>query len=209
MTRRIWILAAGALLTAVCLQTAGRQERFPLRQPLAGMPARLGGWEAVRDLRLDAATLATLRADDYLSRNYLRGQEQADLFVGYYETQSRGETIHSPLNCLPGAGWQLLSIGRTTVDVGGGRAITVNRDTIQQGIDSRLVLYWYQSHGRVVASEYWTKLYLVLDGLQLGRTDGALVRIITPIRGSEPAAERAAIDFARSLYPALAAHLPG
>jgi EpsI family protein len=111
------------------------------------------------------------------------------------------------MNCLPAAGWQLLTIDRRSI-AAAGRQIVVNRDTIQKGLDERLVLYWYQSHGRVVASEYWTKAYLVLDGLRLHRTDGAIVRVITLIRDGEAGAEQNAIAFVRALLPVLDSHLP-
>ena len=109
---------------------------------------------------------------------------------------------------LPAAGWQLLSVAQASVEAGPGQSIVVNRDTIQKGLDTRLVLYWYQSHGRAIASEYWTKIYLVLDGLRLHRTDGAIVRVITPIRESEASAERNAVAFVRTLVPVLDRHLP-
>ena len=86
--------------------------------------------------------------------------------------------------------------------------IQVNRYVIEKGLDRQLVLYWYQSHGRVVASEYWGKVYLVLDAIRQNRTDGALVRIIAPIRTTEEAAEHDAVEFARGLYPLLGRYLP-
>src|SRR5205807_4966788 len=119
-----------------------------------------------------------------------------------------GDTVHSPMNCLPAAGWQLLTMDRAPIPADE-HSIVVNRDIIQKGLDKRLVYYWYQSHSRVVASEYWSKAYLVLDGLRLHRSDGALVRVIAPIRESETVAERSAVDFVRALFPVLDRHLPG
>src|SRR5207253_4229116 len=129
-------------------------------------------------------------------------RDEADLYIGYYESQRQGDTIHSPLNCLPAAGWELLTMNRATIDASG-RSIVVNRDTIQKGLDRRVVFYWYESHGRAVASEYVTKAYLVLDGLRWHRTDGALVRVIASIRDSEAGAERSATDFLHALFPVL------
>jgi EpsI family protein len=208
MTRRLLVLTAAVLAAAVCLRASTAEERVALQQPLANLPSTIGDWTAVSEQKFDAATVAVLRADDYVSRTYVRApRNEADLYVGYYETQRQGDTIHSPMNCLPAAGWQLLTIDRRSIDVAG-RRISVNRDTIQKGLDARLVLYWYQSHGRAVASEYWTKAYLVLDGLRLHRTDGALVRVIAPIRDGEAAAEQSAIAFVDALLPALDDHLP-
>jgi len=208
MTRRLMVLTGTVFVAAVCLHASTAEERVALRQPLADMPLRLGDWTSVRQHEFDAATVAVLHADDYVSRTYVRpARGEADLYVGYYESQRRGDTVHSPMNCLPAAGWQLLSINRASIDAAG-RSMVVNRDTIQNGLDRRLVFYWYQSHGRTIASEYWTKIYLVLDGLRLHRTDGALVRVIAPIREGEAAAERAALDFVRALVPVLDRHLP-
>ena len=208
MTRRLLLLTFAVLAATLCLHATTVEERVPLGRPLATMPLNLGGWTAVREQQFDAATVAVLRADDYVSRTYVRdGRGEADLYVGYYETQRQGDTMHSPMNCLPAAGWQLLAIGRRSIEAAG-RQMVVNRDTIQKGLDARLVLYWYQSHGRSVASEYWTKAYLVLDGLRLHRTDGAIVRVITPMRDGEAAAEQSAIAFVRALLPVLDKHLP-
>ena len=208
MTRRLIVLTLAVVAAAVCLRASTEEQRVSLPRPLANMPWMLGEWAAVSQQEFDPATIAVLRADDYVSRNYVRqARDEADLYVGYYETQRQGDTIHSPMNCLPAAGWQLLTMNRASIDAAG-RSLIVNRDTIQKGLDKRLVLYWYQSHGRFVASEYWSKAYLVLDGLRLHRTDGAIVRVITPIRDGEAAAERSAVDFLRALVPVLHRYLP-
>jgi EpsI family protein len=120
--------------------------------------------------------------------------------------------MHSPLNCLPGAGWSPVSFRRMDIDVPANgsveRRINVNRYVIEKGVDRQLVLYWYQAHGRVVASEYWGKFYLVLDAIRTNRTDGALVRIVAPIRSSEDDAEAQAVAFAQALFPLLGKYLP-
>ena len=129
-----------------------------------------------------------------------------------YGSQRQGDTIHSPLNCLPGAGWEPLSEGRTTIANAGGPGvdIEVNRYVVQKGLDRQLVLYWYQSHGRVVASEYTSRLLLIHDAIRMNRTDGSMVRVIAPIAvGSDgAAAEALATEFVRSLFPRLAGYIP-
>jgi EpsI family protein len=100
--------------------------------------------------------------------------------------------MHSPMNCLPAAGWQPLETGQATVAVPGGASIHANRYVIQKGLDQRLVYYWFQSHGRTVSSEYASKIFLVLDSLRLHRSDAALVRVITPIAGGDLARADAA-----------------
>ena len=145
-------------------------------------------------------------------------------YVGYYESQRQGDTMHSPMNCLPGSGWAPIKSGRATIpldrasDVTGATrpgypsAIEINRYVVQKSGESMLVLYWYQSHGRVVASEYWGKLYMVLDAMRMNRTDAALVRVVIPMAGpdsaSEAQAEQLGSAFVRSMMPRLAQHLP-
>jgi EpsI family protein len=133
------------------------------------------------------------------------------LYIGYYGSQRQGDTIHSPQNCLPGAGWQPVEGGRVPLDVDG-RRVTVNRYVIQKGLDRQVVLYWYQGRGRVVANEYANKLWLMLDAARLHRSDGALVRVVAPVLrspgGSLAAADDAAAAFTRTIFPRLPAHLP-
>ena len=124
------------------------------------------------------------------------------------------QAIHSPLNCMPGAGWTPVSQTTMRVPVESGAAgaesaIEINRYVIEKGVDSQLVLFWYQSHGRTVSSEYAAKAYLVLDSIRWGRSDAALVRVVSPIGRDDAAAERSAVDFVRALQPVLARHLPG
>ena len=210
MVRRAAVVVA--LLVAVRFYSGHvvSAEAVVQREPLAALPLSLGEWTGHEAPPLADDVLTQLGVDDYVNREYMKGATiPVGLYVGYYASQRQGDTIHSPMNCLPAAGWQLLSINRASVDAAPGQSIVVNRDTIQKGLDRRLVLYWYQSHGRVVASEYWSKAYLVLDSLRLHRSDGALVRVITPIHDSDARAERNAIDFIRALFPVLNRHLPG
>ena len=156
---------------------------------------------------------SVLRANDYLLRNYRLGNGLvANLYIGYYATQRDGASYHSPLNCLPGAGWNPVTKGHITIPVEGDGRIEINRIVIQKGMDRQLVLYWYQSHGRVIASEYWGKIYTVLDALRTNRTDAAMVRIVCPIPGNrsqtEVSAERFATHFVQLLFPILQQILP-
>ena len=125
--------------------------------------------------------------DEYLNLVYSKTADlPIGLYIGYYKSQREGDTMHSPLNCLPGAGWapesqSYLTIPVSTSPGAAPQPITVNRYLIRKGADRQLVLYWYQSHGRVVASEYSSKIFMVLDAIRTNRTDGALVRVITPV----------------------------
>jgi len=129
------------------------------------------------------------------------------LYVGYYASQRQGDTIHSPQNCLPGAGWRPVSAERTTVDFGG-RTVPVNRFIIQKGLDRQAVFYWYQGRSRVVASEFANKAWLMLDAARLRRTDGGLVRAITPVSSTPDAAFATLTTFSTALFPYLSSRLP-
>jgi EpsI family protein len=217
LTSRALVVSACMLATIGYLARMSRAEPTPIREPLSALPYSIGGWTGMREPDLDEEVRAVLGADDYLLRSYRRGgAPPLGFYVGYYESQRQGDTIHSPMNCLPGSGWVPLSTGRRTLQVpdgAGARPIEVNRVVIQKGLDRQLVLYWYQGHGRVVASEYWGKVYTVLDAIRVNRTDAALVRIIVPIAGGGNAdavrnAEVEADRFAQAVFPLLTRVLP-
>ena len=201
--------------TTVLLANARNAEVPVARTAFDAFPMTLAGWRATVDPPMAPEVLKVLGVDDYLSRIYYKPSGAAvGLYMGYYGSQRQGDTIHSPLNCLPGAGWEPVSEGRKTiVDAdGAGRDITVNRYIVQKGLERQLVLYWYQSHGRVVASEYWSRAFLINDAIRLNRTDGSMVRVIAPIPvGADDdgaAAEALAEEFVRALFPQLPAYLP-
>lgn len=216
MTARAVVLAVCFVLASVYLGHASRAEPTPIRQTLSALPLEIGGWRGREEAPFSQQILDILRVDDYTTRSYVSQDGVVGFYVGYHATQRQGASIHSPLNCLPGAGWIPAQQGRLTLRVqaspgGPDRSIEVNRVIIQKGVDRQLVLYWYQSHGRVVASEYWGKVYSVADAIRWNRTDAALVRVIAPVagdgRGIEQA-ERAVTDFSRAVFPLLANHLP-
>src|SRR5262249_54456539 len=111
-----------------------------------------------------------------------------NLYVAYYASQRTGQSAHSPRSCLPGGGWNILDFGQHEVPgvAGNGSPLHVNRAVVQYGADRQLVYYWFQERGRNITNEYLVKWYLVEDALLRNRTDGALVRLITPLRTNEP-----------------------
>jgi EpsI family protein len=209
---QFWAMAALLVLggAVVNFWAAAGEARAP-RKALAEFPVELGGWrQAGRDVRFDAATEAVLRADDYVSRDYAgEAGRSASLYVGYYSTQRSGATYHSPLNCLPGSGWTLGEPSTVEVKPADGRApFRANRFVIEHGRERMLMLYWYQGRGRAVASEYADKVYTVFDSIRLRRSDGAMVRVLVPFRGSEPETEEMAAQFAAQVVPNLSAYVP-
>ncbi|HJQ32278.1 MAG TPA: EpsI family protein [Pyrinomonadaceae bacterium] len=209
--RHFWAMAALLILGgAVVNFWAAAGEARVSRRTLSEFPAEVGGWrQAGRDTRFDAATEAVLRADDYVSRDYAgAGGRTASLYVGYYATQRTGATYHSPLNCLPGSGWVLNNPSTVEVRPAGREPFRANGYVIEHGEDRMMMLYWYQGRGRAVASEYWDKAYTVFDSIRRRRSDGAMVRVLVPFRGSEAEATAAAAEFAAQVAPALPAYVP-
>ena len=201
------LLLGGAVIN---YWAAAGEARAP-RRALAEFPSEVGGWRQTgRDTRFDAATEAVLKADDYVSRDYAgEGGRFASLYVGYYASQRAGATYHSPLNCLPGSGWVLKEPSTVEVRPADGRApFEANSYVIEHGNDRMMMLYWYQGRGRAVASEYVDKVYTVFDSIRLRRSDGAMVRVLVPFRGSEREAAETAAQFAALVAPNLPAYVP-
>lgn len=168
------------------------------RKVLKEFPQQLGNWSQNGiDTQLDEPTLKVLRASDYLLRDYRRTDGAVgNFYVGYYASQRDGATYHSPLNCLPGSGWNLTEPGRITITTPKGSSFAANKYVIQNGSIRYAMIYWYQGRGRAVASEYWGKVYTVIDSVRLRRSDAAMVRITVPINGSDAVALNAAAELA-------------
>ena len=213
------ILAALLGLCAAGLGRGSTSEPTPPRVPLSSFATNAGDWQRVSDTALTPDVLAVLGLDEYINRVYSSGDGSwLGLYVAYYGNQRQGESMHSPLNCMPGAGWQPVRSGREAISVASGptgtatSAIEINRYVVEKDGQRILVYYWYQSQGRVVASEYWGKFYTVVDAIRNGRTDAALVRVLVPIGSADAAAEaraaRVGKGFIQSIFPMLEKHLP-
>jgi EpsI family protein len=215
MQKRVIVLLAGLVVAAVAVARADRAETIPLRTSFSVFPNQIGDWRGSQDGNLTPREVEVLGVSDYVVRTYFKPNVGAiGLYIGYWESQKQGSSIHSPQNCLPGAGWEPVSqsiLPFPDPRTPGAPDVTVNRYIVQKGLDKVLVLYWFQSHGRVVASEYWSKFYLVSDAVRLNRTDGAIVRLTSPLGDgpdAEAQAQRAAMAFAHDLMPKLDAFLP-
>lgn len=181
------------------------------RRALKEFPAQLGQWrQDGRDQRFDPEVENVLLADDYVSRNYAMPDGRlVSVYVGYYATQRTGVTYHSPLNCLPGSGWTLQEPARVLIkSPDGSRSFEANRFIVQNGSDRQLLIYWYQGRGRAVASEYWDKVFTVIDSARRRRSDGAMVRLMTSAVRSETEALRIASDLAGEMMTQLPAFVP-
>lgn len=205
---RLWI-TAGLLLSAFALlHRVSHAESVVPAAALHDLPYVVGNWTG-REQPFSPQIERVLGITDYTNRAYSDPQGGVvQLYVGYYASQRSGDTIHSPKNCLPGSGWDPIRSGYATLAVPGSRPITVNEYLIQQGRDTRLVLYWYQGRGRVLASEYSAKFWMVADAMSRNRTDGALVRLITPTADGEEHARRRLETFTQLIFPYLDRLIP-
>ena len=202
-------LLLGGTLALLNVRTRG--ELVPPHKSLLAFPTALAGWQG-QDLPLAPAILESLGPGEFLFRNYsgpLR-QDRINLFIAFFSSQRAGDTIHSPKNCLPGAGWKAVESAHLFVESPGKRSTAVNRYIVEKGLDRAFVLYWYQAHGRATPSEYWAKFYLVSDAIRMNRSDGALVRVVTVLQNGESpeAAEGRAVGFAQRIIPILDEYIP-
>ena len=210
-----WVrFAAAAILLAATLSllmARDREEVLPPRSQLVNFPSSIGQWQG-KDLQTSAELAESLGPGEFLLRDYVnKGQRTAaSLYIAYFPSQRTGDTIHSPKNCLPGAGWIPAETSHIWIDQPGGKKIEVNRILVTKGAERALVLYWYQAHGRVTPSEYGAKYYLVADAVRMNRSDGALVRIITFMKNGESVAEAetTAIGFLQLVSPLLDRYIP-
>lgn len=204
------MLAVGALFTV----GLDGQRRMELRAPLdQTIPRQISG-QIGNDVKISKAEQRVAGMTSYVMRVYsptgsLQDQIAArfSVYVGYYAAQMRGQTIHSPKNCLPGSGWEALTSKPAIIATPVGD-ITVNRYLLKRGNEQALVLYWYQGRGRVEANEYRVKWDLLRDAAVKRRTDEALVRIVVPTTTTEEAAFQEAARVAAELVPAVDRAMP-
>ncbi len=210
---RFGVAAALLLATAVGLQAHAHNEVFPPRPALSSLPINIDGYTGT-DIPIDKQSLEILGPGEFLMRDYedpnLAGPA-INLYIAYFPTQSAGDTIHSPAHCLPGNGW--IPSSRKVVQIQGpdGSTFPVNRyvGTIA-GERPDLVLFWFQAHGRAVASAYSAKYYLISDSIKMNRSDGALVRLMTPMLDGESAdaAQTRVMKLGAPLLPMLDTYIP-
>jgi EpsI family protein len=200
-------LLLGALLV-LYLRSSG--EAVPIRQSLDRFPSAVGTWQAREGALLELDILNVLKAKDYLMR---RDQDPSGrsvfLFIAYWDSQRKGAQPHSPKNCLPGGGWEPLEASLVTIPLPPPFVpITVNRYLIQKDQDRQIVFYWYQSQGRAVAGEIAAKVAMVKNSIVRHRTDGALVRVSSPVYGSVQDTSARLVRYIQAMYPFLGDYLP-
>lgn len=207
------ILTLVLLVQAVAFYAiARRAENIPSVLPLSTFPTRIGEWTMMKDLPLEQEVQDVLKADDTLNRYYVNSSLTRELyfFIGFFKTQRTGQSPHSPKNCLPGSGWEQITADRPYVQVPDWpTSIQINRYVVEHGTDKDVVLYWYQSHNRVIASEYSAKFWLVADAIRYHRSDTALLKVVVPVRNDDiNAATETGVNFIKSAFPIVLKQLP-
>lgn len=200
---RYWLIIAVLLGATTGMSFLSHGESTPPAKPLKDFPHKVAGYTEIIQWPLDKETLAVLGATDYTVRGYWEpslGRNLMTLYIAYFRSQRTGTTIHSPKNCLPGAGWNPVKSSVYEMTLDDGQKVPVNLYILRKGLEQQLVLYWYQAHGRIIASEFWGKFYLVYDALRLNRTDAALVRITVPVTNDDVEQARTrAVTFAKQI----------
>ncbi len=203
------LLLAG---TGMFLYARGRYEYLPQRHTFASFPSQVGTWVGT-NVTIPPDVSEVLGPGDFLARDYQdrHGNDPSvGLFLAYFPSQRAGDTFHSPKDCLPGAGWSPLRSGTASISLPGYQTFMVNRYLVGRGTRRGLVLYWYWVHGRVLASDYQAKLYLVKDSLSLHRSDGSMIRVSTELRHDEsPAiAQQRLVSLVSGIMPFVDGYIP-
>lgn len=196
----LFLIAATGALTH-----ASRTQSPALRAQLGSLPYQVSTWTGRDAAAPDAETQRIVAADSYLNRSYAGASGiPIDLYIAYYGRQQPGVSIHSPLHCLPGTGWEPLDIATVTLAQPDGTTAQARRLVVRKNMVRAVVLYWYAIHGRMIADETLSKAWLLHDGLRFHRSDAALVRVVVPVHGpAVDAAECEGLAFAHAVLPYL------
>ena len=210
---RIFIVLLLFAATWYLLQVTSSVTRIPIKKSLRSFPDQIGDYHLSNSYQSSADVLKLLGVDDYIEYNYVNPSgAPVNFYVGFYSSVGVEGGYHSPKNCLPGGGWGIDTVKTVQLQAGieGKKKSTVTEMLIRNGDQYQLVLYWYQNRGRIIASEYWEKIYQVLDALIQGRRDGSFIRIMITVKGSDiEGSEHRAQQFAEQAMVQLENFLPG
>jgi EpsI family protein len=199
------------LSAAIANYAFSRPEAEIPRRALKEFPKVIGEWQAVNEQMIDARSMAVLLVDDYILRTYVNSKgEAAGLYIGYFKTQKEGKQVHSPRQCLPGAGWSIAASKVYSLELKNhnpARA-SINYYRMQHGDRQQLYLWWYQGRGRMYANEYLNKLLLIWDSISMRRTDGALVRVNMAIKDDIDHSLKTQTEFINLFAPLLSEYIP-
>jgi len=211
MHYRFYITIALLLTAAIANQVFFASEAQLTRRPLSDFPKVIGDWKTVDEQQIGEGSMAVLQVDDYMMRTYTNKQgETIGLYIGYFTTQREGKQVHSPRQCLPGAGWGISESKtiRLKLKNHNPAEASINYYLMEKGIRKDLYLWWYQGRGRIYANEYLNKFYLMADAVTMRRTDGALVRINMGIKNNADDTMASELAFIDLIAPIISDYIP-
>jgi len=207
--RRTITLILIMLIASALTGLASHSERIAPNKPFSEFPLEIDQWKGKKG-ELDQEVYNILGVEDYILANYRKNpREMVNLYVGFYQSQKEGDIIHSPKNCMPGAGWKIKENSIVSVHMDDtGKSVKIIKLLLLKGAEKQIVFYWFQSRGRIISSEYMQKIWLVIDSVSKRRTDGSFVRMISPVIVDEETTTRVLKEFAKKIYPVLNEHIP-
>jgi EpsI family protein len=207
------MVAVAVLATALAIHSIlDFREKVPTNRSVSQFPLVVGGWEGKRQF-IDQQFIDQLQFSDYTSIDYAKqGNPPVNIYVAYYESQRKGRSIHSPETCLPGSGWIFKHAGTLAIPLSGQNpsSITVARAMMEKSGNRQLVYFWFNQRGRILTNAYELKIYNFWDALVMKRTDGALIRVISPVVSSERIedTDKRLQSFMRDIIPLLNEYIP-
>ena len=209
---RLIIILALFGLTFICLQFVQSAKIVPITRSMSGFPSEIGEWKRTNVMQSSDAVVEILGVDDYINSTYTAPDGMSlNLYVSYFSSVGTTGAYHSPINCLPGGGWKIASVKGLPIDVKNmEKQAEINSLIVQNGAAKQITLYWFQNRGRIIANEYWEKIYLVVDSLFKRRRDGSFVRIMAPATKENLAdTEKRLKEFAEQVILLLQDFIPG
>ena len=207
---RILVACALMVSTLLAVRSFSQVKDFNTKKPLSTFPKKIGNWVGTEE-HFPEKIYQVLGVDDSFLCTYFdpKGRE-IQLYIGFYKSQRKGDLIHSPKHCLPGSGWNITEASNIVIDTGFSKPKTIKaiKLRVEKGKSKQVTLYWFQSRGRFISSEYMQKIYLVWDSILRNRTDGSFIRLISPVYDSEKETVAMMKDFAKKLVPILNQYLP-
>lgn len=209
--KRFVITIALLIAATIAYYAFSRPEAEIPRRPLKEFPIAIGDWKVIDEHIITEAPMAVLQVDDYIMWQYVNKKgEIIGLYLGYFKNQREGKQVHSPRQCLPGAGWYIVKSSEFFLTLKGQNVekATINLYVMGKGDQRQLYLWWYQGRSRIYANEFLNKLYLIWDAMTKNRTDGALVRVNMPVNPDLDGALKTEIDFINLFLPLLQEYIP-
>lgn len=205
-------IAILGLATLAATAMPRRAELPQARKDFSEFPMAVSEWKGRPEV-MEQVYVDALKFTDYSLANYADDTGHAvNFYAAYYASQRKGESVHSPRSCLPGGGWEIESITQRNIDgvTVSGVPLRVNRVLISYGDQKQIVYYWFQQRGRVITNEYLVKWDMLVDAITRNRTDGALVRLVMPMRDGQDVAEldSALARFSAAIAPVLPQFIP-